>query len=76
MMAVTTSYLPPSRDPITTHGLGYVTLTERIVAYVDAHPERFPEISRDRNILQQLPRLTAGELTAIGRVLASEEGLR
>jgi hypothetical protein len=75
VMAVTSSYLPPSDNPITSHGRGYVTLVERIVNRVAAQPDRYPQLRQDRNLLQQLALLNADQLHEIGRALAREEGM-
>jgi Tfp pilus assembly protein PilF len=75
VMAVTSSYLPPSENPITSHGRGYVTMVERIVNRIATQPERYPQLRQDRNLLQQLASLTADQLHEIGRALAREEGM-
>lgn len=65
----------PSAGSAPPHSYGYHDAVERIVRVVYDDAERFPEIDRHRNILQQLPLLNDAKLRALGRQLAEERGL-
>jgi len=65
----------PSARTAPPHSLGYYEVVKRIVEEIYDHPERFPEIDRKRNILQQLPRVPPDKLRALGRLVAGERHL-
>ena len=65
----------PSRSSAPPHSVGYYDVVKRIVTEVYDHPERYPGIDRGRNILQQLWRLSPGELRDLGRMVTRERNL-
>jgi hypothetical protein len=51
------------------HAAGYTEIVEGLVELIHAHPERYPEIDRDRVIVQQLHRLDADQVRALAKEL-------
>ncbi len=60
------------RDGLTPHADGYRELLARLVTLIEEAPKEFPSIDREKVILQQLDRLTRGELHLAARRLLVE----
>ncbi len=57
------------------HGVGYGAIVEALVEEIAAHPDRYPAIDASRVIVQQLHRLSDGEIRALARGIQQAWGL-
>jgi hypothetical protein len=63
------------RDGAPPHSLGYHDALAEMVEEIVDHPDRFPRIDREANVLQQLDRLTDDEIRELARKLLERRGL-